>query len=93
MKFKLGKAAGSRSFCNEGLSIELTNRSLGTIGLFFHETVEAVHFFADRFHSSDQSLLVNTDETAALQDHLAVNQNCVDRLTCFTKDQLVHDIP
>jgi len=78
-KFKLADTVGSQSFCEEGLSIEVTNYSLGTIRLFLHQTVEAVHFFANRFHPSDQSLLVNTDETPAFQDHLAVNQNRIDR--------------
>lgn len=92
-KFKLADTVGSQSFCEEGLSIEVTNYSLGTIRLFLHQTVEAVHFFADGFHPPDQCLLVNTDETATLQDDLAVNQNRVDRMTSFTKDELVDDIP
>ena len=43
-KFNLADTVGSQSFCEEGLSIEATNYSLGTITLF----LRAVNSSCDR---------------------------------------------
>jgi len=65
---------------------------LRTVGNSFDATVEAVHFPADRFHSPDETVLVNTSKSATIDDDLARNQNRMDRLTSFTEDELVDNI-
>jgi deoxycytidine triphosphate deaminase len=56
-------------------------------------SVNTVHFFADRFHSPHEIFLVKTREATALDNDVAANQNGIDRLTAFTEDELVDDIP